>query len=138
MAKSRNKTRSQRQLRVGEELRHVLAKLFERESFHHPSLQNANVTVTEVQVSPDLRSATVFVMLFGSGEINEVLRGLNQVKSFLRRRAAEQLTLRSIPTLIFANDAKLETAAHIDTLLSRPEVVRDLAEDNSGDTDIGA
>jgi len=138
MAKSRNKAPSQRQLRVGEELRHLLAKLIKRESFHHPSLQNASVTVTEVRVSPDLRNATVFVMPFGSEESNEVLSGLNQVKSFLRRRVAEQLTLRNVPTLIFANDAKLETAAHIDSLLSLPEVVRDLEEDLHGDTDSGA
>ena len=53
---------TQRQLRVGEEIRHALARIFARGELHDPELAGADITVSEVRVSPDLKSATAFVL----------------------------------------------------------------------------
>ena len=80
---------SQRQLRVGEELRHALAQLLRPGELRDPALRDANVTVTEVRISPDLRNATAFVMPFGGGNADEIMAGLQRSAPFLKspRRA---------------------------------------------------
>src|ERR1700682_6207206 len=77
---------SQRQLRVGEELRHVLAQLLRPGELRDPALREANITVTEVRVSPDLRIATAFVMPFAGANANEIMAGLKRSAIFLKGR----------------------------------------------------
>ena len=77
---------SQRQLRVAEEIRHVLAGLFERRDFRDPELANAQITVTEVRVGPDLRHATVFVSRLGRRDIDALLPALRRAAAFMRSR----------------------------------------------------
>src|ERR1700719_1967778 len=86
--------RSQRQLRVGEELRHALARLLRPGELRDPALREASVTVTEVRVSPDLRNATAFVMPFAGANSDQVMAGLKRSAIFLKGRVARMVELR--------------------------------------------
>src|ERR1700730_3189649 len=77
----------QRQLRVGEELRHLLAELLRPGELRDPALREANVTVTEVRLSPDLRNATAFVMPLGGEKAEEIMAGLRRSGPFLEGAA---------------------------------------------------
>lgn len=126
MARQRPKAPGQRQLRIGEEIRHVLASILERETFRDPALANVRLTVTEVRPSPDLRHARVYVVPLGGGDPKPILEGLKRVRPFLRRELASRLTTKFIPDLIFAADMSFDEAERIGRLLHRPEVARDL------------
>lgn len=117
---------SQRPLRVGEELRHALARIFERGELRDPDLQGVTVTVTEVRVSPDLKNATAYVMPLGGTHAAEVLAALRRCAPFLRKALAREVPLRYAPALAFALDTSFEYASRIDALLHKPEVERDL------------
>ena len=132
MNKQRAKAPSQRQLRVGEELRHALATIMERTEFHDPALAETPVTVTEIRVSPDLRHATAFVTPLGGGDARYVILGLKRVKAFLRHQLAGEVRLQFIPDLSFEPDVSFDQAQHIEDILHSPEVMRDL-EKKEGD-----
>ncbi len=117
---------SQRQLRVAEEIRHVLAGIFARGEVRDPDLAAVVLTVTEVRVSPDLRHATAFVTRLGRSDVAEKLPALRHAAPFLRREVAHALRLRYAPDLTFQADTSLDYAMHVDELLHRPEVLRDL------------
>jgi ribosome-binding factor A len=117
---------SQRRLRVGEELRHALARILREGECRDPALENASITVTEVRMSPDLRSATAFVMPLAGTNAAEVLAGLGRSATFLKGRLAREVRLRNTPNLVFALDDSFDRADRISTLLARPEVARDL------------
>jgi ribosome-binding factor A len=123
--KNAKATTSQRPLRVGEELRHALARIFERGVLRDPALQGA-VTVTEVRVTPDLKHATAYVMPLAGAHREEVLAALHRSAPFLRRELAHAVTLRLVPGLAFALDTSFDHATRIDAALRRPEVERDL------------
>jgi len=126
---------SQRQLRVGEEIRHALAWIIERGELRHPALTNVSLTVTEVRVSPDLRQATVFVAPFAAGEVEIILDALARAKGFLRRRVADAVQLRRAPDLSFRADDSFDEAGRISEILRQPEVARDIvAVDDADDT----
>ena len=137
MSKGRAKAPSQRQLRVGEELRHALAQVLERGELHDPAVQDTPITVTEVRASPDLKNATVFVVpLGGDAEVTDrVLEGLGRAAPYLRRCLAEKVHLRHTPRLIFSADTSFDEAGRIDGLLRAPAVARDLdsAEEDAAD-----
>jgi ribosome-binding factor A len=120
---------SQRQLRVAEEIRHVLAGLFERRDFRDPELASAHITVTEVRMTPDLRHATVFVARLGRADIDALLPALKRASAYLRGQVAHTVRLRSAPDLSFLADEALEYATKIDKLMHQPEVARDLGKD---------
>lgn len=120
------KAPSQRQLRVAEEIRHVLAGVFARGEVRDPVLAGIVLTVTEVRLSPDLRHATVFVTRLGRSDVAEKLPALRHAAPFLRRELAHALSLRYAPDLSFQADTSLDYAMHVDELLHRPEVQRDL------------
>jgi ribosome-binding factor A len=121
------KPASQRQLRVGEEIRHVLAGVFARGEVRDPDLADTSVTVTEVRVSPDLKRATVFYAHLGRPDAEKLLPALNRAAAFLRGQVAKALRLRYAPSLSFQADTSLDYALHVDLLLRQPEVSRDLA-----------
>jgi ribosome-binding factor A len=126
---------SQRQLRVGEELRHIVANLIERGEFRDPDLLGRAITVTEVRVSPDLRNATVFVVPLGGGDVAPILAGLKRAKAYLRHEIARSVDLRMVPELWFQPDATFDEASRIDALLRSPVVRRDVEghdEDDEG------
>ena len=124
--KKREAGPTQRQLRVAEEIRHVLAGLFERRDFRDPDLAEALLTVTEVRMSPDLKHATVFVARLGRSDVDALLPVLKRAAPFLRGQVAHALRLRFAPDLSFQPDQALEYATKIDRLLHAPEVARDL------------
>jgi ribosome-binding factor A len=129
---------SQRQLRVAEELRHTLAKIFRRGECHDPALRDASIAVTEVTVSPDLRNATAFVMPLGGANATAIAAGLKRSSAFLRRLVAREVPLRFAPNLVFALDGTFAQAERIAVLLARPEVERDLDQSNArNDRDAG-
>ena len=117
---------SQRQLRVAEELRHALAKIFQEGKCRDPALQDTSIAVTEVRMSPDLRNATAFVVPLGGENAPEILAGLKRSTAFLRRLVAREVPLRYAPRLVFALDGAFAQADRIASLLALPEVVRDL------------
>jgi ribosome-binding factor A len=129
----RNREPSQRQLRVGEEMRHALAHMFERHILHHPALAARTVTVSEVRVSPDLKNATAFIMPLAGAQIEEVLEALDRSAGFLRRELAKAVPLRYAPNLSFAVDNSFAHASRIQALLHRPEVERDLSTNSEKD-----
>ncbi len=120
---------SQRQLRVGEEIRHVLAGIFARGDIRDPALADAHITVTEVRLGPDLKRATAFVTRLGRTDVDALLPALRRAAPFLRGRLARSLRLRVAPDLSFHADTSLDYAMQVDRLLRQPEVARDLAAD---------
>jgi ribosome-binding factor A len=116
---------TQRQLRVAEEIRHVLAGVFARQELRDPELADAVITVTEVRVGPDLKRATAFVSRLGRSDVETLLPALKRAAPFLRGQVAHALRLRFAPDLTFRSDAALEYATKIDQLRHAPEVARD-------------
>lgn len=117
---------SQRQLRVAEEIRHVLAGMFSRREFRDPELAEAQITVSEVRVGPDLKHAVAFVSRLGREDIDALLPALKRVAPFLRSQVAHSLRLKFAPELSFQPDHALDYAMKIDRLLHQPDVARDL------------
>lgn len=109
---SMNKTRTNR---IGEEIKKELSILLQRE-MKDPRI--GFVTVTGVEVTPDLQQAKVFVSVFGSAEQKEAsLRGLQKAKGFLRTEIAKRIKLRHAPDLIFKMDASIDYGNKIETIL---------------------
>jgi ribosome-binding factor A len=118
---------SQRQLRVGEILRHALAELLLRGEIADPELEKHKVTVTEVRLSPDLRNATVYIVPFGgAGDAKAVRSILAKHQRFLRGELAKRVDLKYMPNLLFQIDATFDEAERIDAILRSPTVSRDL------------
>jgi len=121
--------RSQRQLRVGEEIRHALASVFLRGDVPWPrGFEAPMVTVTEVQVSPDLKNASVFVMPLGGVLLEETVKALNNIVGFFRHEIAQTVELRYAPKLSFKADNSFVYAEHISKILHDPVVAKDLAD----------
>ncbi len=117
---------SQRQLRVAEEVRHVLSGIFARGEVRDPDLVDVLITVTEVRISPDLRSATAFVTRLGRSDIAEKLPALRRAAPYLRGQLAKALRLRIAPEVSFQADTSIDYAMHVDAMLRNPDVARDL------------
>ena len=117
---------SQRQLRAGELVRHALVEIVAREELRDPDLHNVSITIGEVRASPDLKHMTVFVSQLAPGDTRKVADALNRGAGFLRSRLGGIIELRFTPELHFQADVSYDEARHIDELLSRPEVARDL------------
>lgn len=117
---------TQRQLRVAEEIRHVLAGVFARHEIRDPELADEDITVTEVRVAPDLKRATAFVARLGRQDIDALLPALKRAAPFLRAQVARSVRLKFTPDLSFQPDHALDYASRIDRLLRQPEVARDL------------
>ncbi len=110
---------SQRQLRMGELLRHALAEIMARGEFRDPVLASAHITVTEVRPSPDLKNATVFVTPLGGTDINAVVEALERARGYLRAQIAGKLESRFTPDLSFKPDTSFAVAERIDSLLAK-------------------
>ena len=124
---------SQRQLRVGELVRHALADLLMRGEVHDPVIEGHLITIPEVRMTADLRLATVYVMPLAGRDTDEVIAAFERNKKFLRGEVARQINLKFAPDLRFRVDDRFEEAARIDKLLRSPEVKRDLDKDETGD-----
>lgn len=118
MSKKSKKPPSQRQLRVGEELRHVLSQIIERDKLHDPDLAGVSITISQVSISPDLGNATAFVTRLGGGEQDKIVAALTRAAPFLRYQIAKQVELRRVPNLIFEPDNTFDYVAKIDRILN--------------------
>jgi ribosome-binding factor A len=120
---------SQRQLRVGELIRHELAAMLSRGDIHDPVIEGHMITVPEVRVSPDLRLATVYVMPLGGRDIEQVIEALDRNKRYVRGEIARRVNLKFAPDIRFRVDERFDEAERIEKLLRTPEVKRDLDGD---------
>ena len=121
---------SQRQLRVGELVRHAVADILARGGIHDPVIETHLVTVPEVRMSPDLRLATVYVMPLGGTDENDVLAALERNKRYLRGEIAHRVNLKFAPDLRFRADERFDEAERIEKLLRAPAVARDLKRED--------
>jgi ribosome-binding factor A len=125
---------SQRSLRAGELIRHVLAEILSRGDVHDPVLEKHLITVPEVRLSPDLRLATAYVMPLGGHDAEAVLAALERNKRFLRTEIAHRVNLKFAPDIRFRIDERFDEADRIERLLRSPEVQRDLGDDADTET----
>ena len=109
---------SQRQLRVGEMLRHALSEILRRDNFFDPDLDGVSVTISELSVSPDLSNARVYVMPLGGENSDTVLPALNRLAPVLQREVAARVHLRRVPRLKFILDETFETAARLNVVFN--------------------
>ncbi|HLS69237.1 MAG TPA: 30S ribosome-binding factor RbfA [Kiloniellales bacterium] len=137
MARSKGKAPSQRQLRVGEVIRHELARLLNDGTAHDPVLRSVSITVSEVRLSPDIKNATAFVMPLAGQDREEVLAALRRAAAYFRRRLAEEVELRYTPQLDFRLDTTFEEAERIERLLDSDKVRRDIEAPDRGKQDDG-
>jgi ribosome-binding factor A len=121
---------SQRQLRVGETVRHAVADILSQGSVHDPDLEGHIITVPEVRMSPDLKIATIYVMPLGGRDTEIVIAGLERNKKFLRGEIARRVNLKFAPDIRFRVDERFDEAERIEKLLRTPAVQRDLAPDS--------
>ena len=119
---------SQRQLRVGETIRHALSDILSRDNFFDPDLDGVSVTISEISVSPDLSNARVYTMPLGGQNSDVVLPALNRLSPLLQHEVASRVHLRRVPRLKFILDETFETAARLNTVFN---TIR--REDSTGD-----
>jgi len=129
MARSKpaaTKAPSQRQLKVGETIRHALADIFFRGDIVDEVLSQYSLIVPEVRMTPDLKLATAFIFPLGGQSAEEAVEHLNKHKRFLRGRLAKRVRLKFMPEIRFKVDTSFESSRRIDELLASPKVARDL------------
>ena len=117
---------SQRQLKVGETIRHALAEIFARGEIVDEVLNQFSLTVSEVRMTPDLKLATVFVLPLGGEGAEDAVKHLDQHKRFLRGELARRVSLKFMPEIRFKIDTSFASSKRIDELLASPKVARDL------------
>ncbi|MBI3442083.1 MAG: 30S ribosome-binding factor RbfA [Proteobacteria bacterium] len=127
----------QRQLRVAEQVRHLLVEILRRGHFRDPALLESNrITVTAVEIGPDLKHATVFVMPLGGENADTFLAALNRAAGFFRNELAVRMELRNTPKVTFKLDHSFDEAERIENLLRQERVQRDLRRKNDEDEDL--
>jgi len=131
--RSANKGPSQRQLRVGEMLRHALSDVLRRGELRDPDLAGVSVTITQVKPSPDMRYATIFCEPLGGKNAKTVIAALNRHKGFLRGETGRLIALKFTPELRFLEDESFAEAQKIETLLKSSRVARDLSTPKPND-----
>ena len=124
---------SQRQLRVGEQVRHAIADILAQGSVHDADLEGHIITVPEVRMSPDLKLATIYVMPLGGRDTELVITALDRNKKFLRGEVARRVNLKFAPDLRFRVDERFDEAERIEKLLRTPAVQKDLEQDPDSD-----
>ncbi len=124
---------SQRQLRVGELIRHALAEMLARGDVHDPVIEGHMITIPEVRMTADLRLATIYVMPLGGRDVNEVIAALDRNKRYLRGEIAHHVNLKFAPDIRFRADDRFDEAERIEKLLRTPVVQRDLEKEKNED-----
>lgn len=121
---------SQRQLRVGELIRHELSALFMRGDVIDPVVEKTGVTVLEVRTTPDLKTATAYIRPFQpSGNGDALVEALMKHRKFIRGELTPRLQLKYMPEIKFRMDTSIDYASSIDALLANPKVKGDLGRD---------
>lgn len=134
MSRTRKDGPSQRQLRVGEQVRHALSAVLQRGEVRDDLVERAVISVSEVRMSPDLKIATAFVSPLGAADDAAVVAALNQHARFIRGRLSPELRqMKYMPEVRFRLDTSYDNMARIDQLLRSPEVARDLDNEDKED-----
>ena len=126
---------SQRQLRVGETVRHAMADILSQGSVHDPDFEGRIITVPEVRMSPDLKLATIYVMPLGGRDTEIVIAALERNRKFLRGEVARRVNLKFAPDIRFRVDDRFDEAERIEKLLRTPAVQKDLTSDSQDPED---
>jgi ribosome-binding factor A len=126
---------SQRQLRVGEMLRHALSEVLRENEIRDSDLEGVSVTITQVKPSPDMRYATVFCEPLGGENAKVIIAALNRHKGFLRGEMGHRISTKFTPDLRFVEDESFAEAQKIETILKSPEVQRDLTATHDEEED---
>lgn len=128
---------TQRQLRVGEMLRHALSDILARGELRDPDLEGRSVTITEVQVAPDMRTAVAYCTSLGGRDDATVVDALNRCRSYLRGQLGRAITLKFTPSMTFRIDKTFDEVRSVESLLRSPRVARDLttakSEESNGE-----
>jgi ribosome-binding factor A len=126
---------SQRQLRVGEALRHALAEVLRRNDIRDADLEGVSVTITQIKPSPDMRYATVYCEPLGGQNAATIIAALNKHKGFLRGEMGRLITTKFTPDLRFVEDESFAEAQKIETILKSERVSRDIAASDEENDD---
>ena len=126
---------TQRQLRVGEVLRHALVEILRNNDIRDPDLDGVSVTITQVKPSPDMRYATVYCAPLGGKNTAPTIAALNRHKGFLRGQMGHMISIKFTPDLRFVEDQSFAEAEKIENLLKLPQVQRDLMASDQPEAD---
>ncbi len=118
-SKKSNRPVTQRQLRVGEMIKQALGMIFAKGEAKLPSLYSNNITVTEVRMSPDLKTAKAFVLPLGGENANEVIDNLKEYSFIVRKVLSKKITMKFLPKLLFVKDESFEYAEKIENLIKQ-------------------
>ena len=117
---------SSRQLKVGEEIRHIIAQIFVKHTVYEPRLEKVALTVTEVRMSSDLKQAKAFIITSAEHNLNDIISILNERASAFRGEMSKQLSMKFMPRILFRPDLTYAAASLIEDLLRSPHVAQDL------------
>ena len=120
----KRKIKSQRQLKIGEQIKHLVSELLILGDFNNPKIREVFITITEVSVSPDLKHARIFVI--PQNKNKNIVRFLNEESFIFKKEIASKLKLRFVPKIFFYFDPSFDYGQEIEKLLKDPKVVRDL------------
>ena len=127
--KGKSKAPSQRQLRVAEEIRHVLGKMLSQDEVFIEGLAPSFIMITQVTISPDLSYATAYVETIGNVNSDEQIVLLNRHKGVFRYRIGKSVRLRIVPDIIFKSDTRFAASQYINDLLNTPQVRADVEKE---------
>ena len=116
-SKKNARTLSQRQLRVGEMIKQALGNIFMRGEAKLPNIETSNITVTEVRMSPDLKTAKAFVLPLGGKNANQVIDELKDFSFIVRKVLSKKITMKFLPKILFVKDESFDYAEKIETLI---------------------
>ena len=116
-SKKNSRTLSQRQLRVGEMIKQALGNIFMRGEAKLPNIETKNITVTEVRMSPDLKTAKAFVLPLGGKNANEIIDILKEFSFLVRKVLSKKITMKFLPKLLFVKDESFDYAEKIENLI---------------------
>lgn len=132
-AAPKSKAPSQRQLRVGEEIRHALSDILRRGEVRAVEMLGISITVSEVRISPDLKNATAYVSSLTGAKQKEMIEALTRTAPEIRHQIGKKIIVRHVPRLSFKIDTSFDEANRINQLLHSPEVARDLSKPRDED-----
>ena len=118
-SKKNGRTLSQRQLRVGEMIKQALGNIFMRGEAKLPNIETRNITVTEVRMSPDLKTAKAFVLPLGGKNANEIIDILKEFSFIVRKTLSKKISMKFLPKLLFVKDESFEYAEKIENLIKK-------------------
>jgi len=116
-SKKNGRTLTQRQLRVGEMIKQALGNIFMKGEAKLPNIETSNITVTEVRMSPDLKTAKAFVLPLGGKNANEVIDALKEFSFVVRKVLSKKITMKFLPKILFVKDESFDYAEKIENLI---------------------